>query len=169
MKMKDSDEYAYLYGGDSVKKSILVCILLMLSLLLCGCDNRREPPVDDTPGGVIEAWVTFGDAVNMKGAKKTSDEWYRDEFEIRVGEEYQLWLKRHHGTICNDYVLGRSFEITYDESVMDLSYFYGEECLDHCEARYRFTVKREVEQTEIYIKSLSEHYKDLVVVLKIIE
>ena len=124
------------------------------------------PQMIDTPAGVIEALVRLGDSGMVK---RTSNEWYRDEFEIRVGEEYQLRLRRHHGTICNDYVLGRSFEITYDESVMDLSYFYGEECLDDCDARYRFTVKREVEQTEIYVKSLSEHYKDLVVVLKIIE
>ena len=138
----------------------------MLSLLLCGCDNRREPPVDDTPGGVIEARVSLGDSGTVK---RTSNEWYRDEFEIRVGEEYQLSLRRHHGTIGNDYVPGRAFEITYDESVVDFSCFYGEECSDDCDARYRFTVKREVEQTEIYVKSLSKHYKDLVVVLKIIE
>ncbi len=145
-------------GDKRMKKKLLLCIMLIISLLLCGCDD--QPAVEDDAkkyGGmyaVIELADTESGARRLESVKDTE---YATDFELEVNKLYVLRLGDATSFLERDY-FERLIELIYDETLFEITPFYGDEYERERPAEYYLTVKCEVKMATIIAES--EYYKD---------
>ncbi len=137
-----------------MKKIILLNLLLLLSLILCSCG---EPSAND----VLEQYGKMGFVIKHGDEIWSADEsWLpsipdtksRNDFELKVNEMYVMNISPLYSTTSDGY-LERLIDLTYDESVFEITPAYGDEYWHIRDATYCLTVKKEVEMATIVVES----------------
>ena len=146
-----------------MKNSLLLCIMLIISLLLCGCGEQPADDDDCEEWGemyaVIELPDTESGAPRLESVKDTE---YDFDFELEVNKLYVLRLG-DAASFPERVYFERLVGLIYDETAFEIAPFYGDEYERERPAEYYLTLKREVEMATIIAES--EYYKDRVILV----
>ena len=145
-----------------MKNSLLLCIMLIISLLLCGCGEQPADDDDCEEWGEMYAVIELADAeYDTRRLESVKDTEYDYDFELKVNEKYVLRLGKAKS--YNEFHFERLVGLIYDETAFEIAPFYGDEYERERPAEYYLTLKREVEMATIIAES--EYYKDRVILV----
>ena len=146
-----------------MRKIFLLNLLLLLSLILYSCG---EPPVNDASEqyGEMGFGIKRGDDIwsaEESWLPSIPDTKDRHDFELKVNETYVMDMDSL--TPAGSGYLERLIDLTYDESVFEITPAYDDEYWHIRDATYYLKVKKEVEMATIVAES--DVYKTRTVII----